>query len=250
MTLELAENINSLVEHSDRLYREGILNLKNAIALNKEAGLLLIQVKESLPYGEFTAWVNANCKFSDRHARRLMCIAKNWDKIVRAWEQLRTDTSDRSDNILPSLRQALNLAAAISEPKEEKPTPLPITSYKIANPQHSCYGEVVKEVKQISQDIIVCKTSAGEFPFLKNELIPESEQLTLPPAIEVVDAEIEDNSEQLREAIALVIEYLSEQHLKVLLFQAADLGKDSVPSDIIGKFRQLVPQAIKELVSK
>lgn len=245
MTLEIAENINSLVERSDRFYREGALHIKNAIALNKEAGLLLIQVKESLKHGEFTEWIKENCNFSDRYARYLMQIAKNWDKIIASWEQMKTETDFRFGHPLPCIKQAIALSASASEPKEEKPSPPPTTTYKIANPQHPRYGETVKEVSRLNQgDIIVCKTSAGEFPFLKNELIPETEQISLPPVVEIVDAEIEDNSEQLREAIALVIEYLDERQLQILLGQAIDLGKGSLPIDVISKFGKLAPQLV------
>ncbi|WP_414755557.1 DUF3102 domain-containing protein [Anabaena sp. CCY 9910] len=234
--IETASNINDLIQKSHQLYREGISAIEGAIATDKEAGLLLIKVKESLPHGEFTKWVETNCKFTVRHAQFLMKIAKEWDRIIAAWEKMKNETRFVFDSPLPSLRMALALAA--TEPKQEAPPPPPITTYKIANPQHPQYGEQVEEVKQINNgDIIVCKTPTGEFPFLKHELAAAVEPLKVVET-EVIDVEIEDNSEKLREAIALIIEYLPETQLQNLLAQAVTIGREFLPDEA----KQLIGQ--------
>jgi len=68
-------------------------------------GQMLAAKKSSLPHGEFQAWVEKNCEFSDRQARRYMQAAS------------KTDTRDRFD----SLRQALGYDKPKPAPKETKP---------------------------------------------------------------------------------------------------------------------------------
>ncbi|MBD2437356.1 DUF3102 domain-containing protein [Nostoc sp. FACHB-110] len=238
----LATNINEAVERSRSLYKDGIETLGQALTSDKEAGLLLIEVKGSLPHGEFTKWIEVNCKFSPRHAQFLMKIAKEWDRIISSWEKMKNETRFVFDSPLPSLRQAIFLASA--EPKEETiPNQVTSTKYKVALLNHECYGEVVEVAKTVSNgDVLVCKTSKGEFPFLKGELVGENEPIKAVEA-EIIDVEIEDKSEELREAIATLIEYFPEAQLKSLLIQAVALGKDFLPDDVkamAGKFQVAV----------
>ncbi|BBD69521.1 hypothetical protein NIES4072_31460 [Nostoc commune NIES-4072] len=222
--LELANSINEVFKQSKQFYEAGIESFKLAIAADKEAGEMLIKVKSSLPYGQFGDWVSKNCDFTHRHANRLMLIAKNWEKIIAT-----LDTRDESESLLPSLRTALALAAA--EPKPEAPPPEPTPKYKVALKGHACYGETVEVKEELNKgDVLVCKTSKGEIPFLKKELIPESQLLESVDA-EIIDVEVEDISEQLKEAIALVIEYLPEVELKAVLAASLSIGKEHLPSD-------------------
>jgi hypothetical protein len=50
----------------------------------KEAGELLIRVKESLAHGEFGPWVDANCGFSPETARGYMRVARRWRELESA----------------------------------------------------------------------------------------------------------------------------------------------------------------------
>ncbi|HYX18630.1 MAG TPA: hypothetical protein VE944_30545, partial [Nostoc sp.] len=79
-------------------------------------------------------------------------------------------------------------------------------------------------------DVIVCKTSKGEIPFLKKELVAESAPLESVDA-EIIDVEVEDISEQLKEAIAIVIEYLPEAELKAVLAASLGIGALHLPGD-------------------
>ncbi|MCC5640354.1 DUF3102 domain-containing protein [Nostoc sp. CHAB 5844] len=228
---QLATNINTAVERSRSLYKEGIETLGQALTSDKEAGLMLIEVKSTLPHGEFTKWIEANCKFTPRHAQFLMKIAKEWDKIMAGWENVKNETRFAFDSPLPSLRQALALASA--QAKEEIiPNQATSNKYKVALHNHECYGEVVEVARVVSNgDVVVCKTSIGEFPFLKSELVGENESIKAVET-EVIDVEFEDCSEELREAIATLIEYFPEQQLKSLLVQALALGKEFLPDDV------------------
>lgn len=238
---QLAININTAVERSRSLYKEGIEVLGQALTSDKEAGLMLIEAKKSVPHGEFIKWIETNCKFSPRHAQFLMKIAKEWDRIISSWEKVKNETRFAFDSPLPSLRQAIALAS--SEPKEETtPSQTTPTKYKVALPNHECYGEVVEVRRQEGKgDILVCQTSKGEFPFLRGELAEADKPLKRVEA-EIIDVEIEDRSEELREAIATLIEYFPEQQLKSLLVQAVTLGKEFLPDDIkamVGKFQEV-----------
>jgi hypothetical protein len=221
---ELANNINEAFKQSRQFYEAGIEAFKLAIAADKLAGEMLLEVKTSLPYGHFGEWVNKNCNFTHRHANRLMLIAKNWEKIITS-----LDTRVETESLLPSLRVAIALAAA--EPKPEPPPQEPVTKYKVALPGHECYGEVV-EVKENLQhgDVLLCKTSKGEYPFLKKELVAEAELLT-PIDAEIIDIEVTDISEQLKEAIAIVIEYLPEAELKAVLAASLGIGALHLPGE-------------------
>jgi hypothetical protein len=235
---ELAININSAFEQSRQLYEAGVDTLAQAIASDKEAGEWLLKAKTFIPHGEFTQWVESNCKFKIRHAQKLMQIAKNWEKIVRTWEDAKSATRGVFESPLPSLRVAIALAAA--EPKPEPPPSPPVTKYKVALASHPCYGETVEVKEQLSKgDVILCKTSKGEIPFLKKELISESQSLA-PVDAEIIDVEVEDISEQLKEAIALVIEYLPENELKAVLAASLSIGKDHLPIDAQGMAAKLI----------
>lgn len=225
--LDLANNINQAYERSQKLYEAGIETITQALLSDKEAGEMLLQVKDLLPHGSFLQWIQDNCPFKERHARNLMAIAKNWSKIIEAIDP-KSATCCRFDSPILSLRAALSIAAAESKP--ETPPPEPSQKYKVALPSHPCYGETVEAKEELHKgDIILCKTSKGEIPFLKKELADASHSLD--PIAEIIDVEVTNISEQLKEAIALVIEYLPEAELKAVLAASLNIGKDHLPSD-------------------
>ncbi|MEH2033351.1 MAG: DUF3102 domain-containing protein [Nostoc sp.] len=235
---ELANNINQAFNQSKEFYKAGINNLQQALLCDKQAGDLLIQVKAELPYGQFTSWVEENCRFTMRHAQFLMKISREWHRIIKQWDELRNETRFASSSPLPSLRVAIALAA--TEPKPETPPSPPATKYKVSLSSHPCYGETVEVKEELSKgDVILCKTSFGEIPFLKKELVPESQSLVSVDA-EIIDVEVTDISEQLKEAIALVIEYLPEAELKAVLAASLSIGKDHLPSDAQGIAAKLI----------
>lgn len=243
---ELAININEAFERSRQLYEAGVDTLTQAITSDKEAGEWLLKAKAFVPHGEFTQWVESNCKFKIRHAQKLMQIAKNWEKIVRTWEDAKSATRGAFESPLPSLRVAIALASAEPKPcfgsaqHEEAPPPEPTPKYKVALKSHPCYGETVEVKEELSKgDVILCKTSKGEIPFLKKELVSVSQSLE-PINAEIIDVEVTDISEQLKEAIALLIEYLPENELKAVLAASLSIGKDHLPSDALTLAAKLI----------
>ncbi|MFK0731408.1 MAG: DUF3102 domain-containing protein [Gloeotrichia echinulata GP01] len=241
--LELADNINQAFSKSQQFYEDGIEYLRLAIASDKEAGVMLLAVKQSLPYGQFGEWVTNNCNFTHRHANRLMLIAKNWQKII---DSLDTRVESEESPLI-SLRSAIALASA--DPKPETPPQEPVTKYKVKLQSHPCYGETVEVKEELSKgDVLLCRTSKGDIPFLKKELISESAPLE-PINAEIIDVEVTDTSEQLKEAIALVIEYLPENELKAVLAASLNIGKDHLPSDAQSMATKLIGKEIPVLFS-
>jgi len=76
-----AAQIDRLNELHGEITRDAQALLNKAI----EAGQILIEVKESLPHGDFTQWVNDNVVFSIRTAQRYM-------KIYSHREELKNDS--------------------------------------------------------------------------------------------------------------------------------------------------------------
>ena len=61
------------IEHADK-----------AIGYARQAGELLLRVKDSLPHGEFLPWVTAHCTVTTRQAQRYMSAAKGKPTPLRA----------------------------------------------------------------------------------------------------------------------------------------------------------------------
>lgn len=223
---EVADAINSATERAAALYVSSIGILKEGLLCDKEAGDLLIQVKAQLPHGQFIPWIEANCKFTRQHANHLMLIARNWTKILVAWEEMNCNTRVPSGSPLLSLRQAIAIAA--TQPKEETESVESPTQYRVATPNHPSYGSVVTVKREMhGGDMVVCETPTGDYPFLKKELVAPNEPLQA--QAEIIDVEIIDESEKLREAIAILIEYFPDSVLKALLSQALFMGRGYLP---------------------
>lgn len=99
MTLQktTAEKVNSLHQEIEAALTK---SLKNAI----EIGRLLSQAKAEIPHGQFTGWLEENCTFSGRTARRYMKLFDNRDKIgsaegiQEAYTLLQEPKTDRLSN--------------------------------------------------------------------------------------------------------------------------------------------------------
>ena len=83
---------------------------------HQEAGKYLLEVKASLPHGEFMAWVARNCPFGDRTAQRYMRSAKTDTRVgfepksISAALRMLTDDSEHEgeQNLGPSSAQQCN----------------------------------------------------------------------------------------------------------------------------------------------
>lgn len=79
-----------------------------AIDRAKEAGRLLLEAKRETPHGEWGKWVEANCGFTDRTARRYMRLYENREAlpegagIKAALDHIKTDTVSELPAWLPA----------------------------------------------------------------------------------------------------------------------------------------------------
>ena len=79
-------------------HQQAIQHADKAIEFAKQAGALLIEVKASLPHGEFIAWVEQNCTVSARQAQRYMAAAQGKPMPMRA---IKNDTASHLDAYKP-----------------------------------------------------------------------------------------------------------------------------------------------------
>jgi hypothetical protein len=70
--LPIATIILQINHHHRLAFRQA----NDAVANAKAAGQLLLQVKASVPHGQWTAWVKANLEVSDRQAQRYIAVAQ------------------------------------------------------------------------------------------------------------------------------------------------------------------------------
>lgn len=75
-------NVESAAAELNRLHLEIEGKLRATVADAIRAGEILAKIKESLPHGDFTPWVKANCRFSDRTARQYIQVFEYRDKTA------------------------------------------------------------------------------------------------------------------------------------------------------------------------
>ncbi|MBU3587822.1 DUF3102 domain-containing protein [Polynucleobacter sp. 31A-FELB] len=77
ITLDTINEINRL----DQLART---TASEAVELARQAGVLLLKVKDQLPHGEFTQWLKTNVSVSQRQAQRYMAAAQGKPISIRS----------------------------------------------------------------------------------------------------------------------------------------------------------------------
>lgn len=85
MTVGLSQGrltLKTAAAHINRLHAEATNCCKAGLLKAREAGEALLEAKEAIKHGAFEAWVNEECEFSVRSARRYMDIHRNWDHLI------------------------------------------------------------------------------------------------------------------------------------------------------------------------
>lgn len=236
---EYSAQIEAAVVRSNMLYENGVNTIKQALKSEKEAGDLLIEVKKSLPHGQFLNWIKNNCTISERHAQRLMKIASHWDEITAMITESKSDMRVGFES-LPTLTAALaiaRVAEAKANPDKYGTKPQLL---KVASTSHDCYNEVVTVVEELHQgDVLVCQTKNGRQPFLRKELVsPDTEIEEI--VAEIVEETTLDKSEELREALAIIVEHFPEDILQEMLKKALFIGQEHLPEGIRYKASKLL----------
>jgi hypothetical protein len=76
---DLATQINR--EH-EQFEEASLTTLEHA----RKAGELLAEAKRRVKHGEWLPWLKANCKMTNRTAKRYMRVATRWDHVVRKYD--------------------------------------------------------------------------------------------------------------------------------------------------------------------
>lgn len=69
------------IQHIIKLHNDIVDSAKNTIAMVIEIGEDLVRVKEELPHGSFTAWIDQNMPFKIRTAQNYMRVYLNNDEV-------------------------------------------------------------------------------------------------------------------------------------------------------------------------
>lgn len=73
--------LNTTAVEINRLHHAAQRSAGEALQLAKQAGDLLLEVKEKLGHGEFLPWLAEHCEVGERQAQRYMRLSKNWEAI-------------------------------------------------------------------------------------------------------------------------------------------------------------------------
>lgn len=77
-------NLTTWAADINAAHAEAMLHAGKAIDYAKQAGLLLMKVKQKLPHGEFGGWLESNCQVSARQAQRYIAAAQGKPLPIRA----------------------------------------------------------------------------------------------------------------------------------------------------------------------
>lgn len=112
----MASTINFEHEQAER-------SLEESLHHYKRVGELLEVQKAQVPHGEWTDWVEANCRFSVRHASNYMRLAREWE-VLMANRKCITDLS--LGGALGVIREASNpLPSPLPPEGDGEPSPQP-----------------------------------------------------------------------------------------------------------------------------
>jgi hypothetical protein len=98
------ETVDRLRKHADRIQQKLRQTVRSTVSAIIEIGQDLLAVQEHLPHGQFGAWVEAECRFTDRAARRYMRVAEF--------------AADKTDTVSVLSPTTLYMLTAKSAPKE------------------------------------------------------------------------------------------------------------------------------------
>jgi hypothetical protein len=78
------ELIESKIFEINRLHGLAQVSASDAVEYAKQAGLLLVEVKNKLKHGQFLSWINDNLSVSVRQAQRYMDVANGKPVAIRS----------------------------------------------------------------------------------------------------------------------------------------------------------------------
>lgn len=84
MNTEITTTAADMAAEINRLHGIAVARAGEALQYAADAGKLLLEVKASLPHGEFVAWVEKNLSVSVRQAQRYISVAQGKPQPIRA----------------------------------------------------------------------------------------------------------------------------------------------------------------------
>jgi hypothetical protein len=88
-------SVDVIATRINAMHREATKAAITAVELAIEIGAMLMEVKATLPHGEFGPWIRKHCEFTDRTARNYMKLAKAVPALDDANRQRVSDLSLR-----------------------------------------------------------------------------------------------------------------------------------------------------------
>jgi hypothetical protein len=77
------DSLQQLARHINEQHEQHVQATEQALDRARQAGALLIEVKDRLQHGQWLPWLRANCsQISERTARRYMTLARRWEEVV------------------------------------------------------------------------------------------------------------------------------------------------------------------------
>jgi hypothetical protein len=121
---DLAQQIASA--HADALAAA-----RTTVEHARRCGQLLLRVKDRLPHGQFTPWIERECPFGQRTAQGYMRVVRNWEQLQETLEGEEPPTIAGALQALAEPREAKAQPAALLDPEIH---PLAATLFPIITP--------------------------------------------------------------------------------------------------------------------
>ena len=83
MTTKTKATLPQLAEKANKAHAACERAANSMLQYAKQCGEALAKAKTQLPHGEFTTWIEENCRFSPRQARKYLTIARNWEELTK-----------------------------------------------------------------------------------------------------------------------------------------------------------------------
>ncbi|MPZ68586.1 MAG: DUF3102 domain-containing protein [Actinobacteria bacterium] len=117
--LDKESDLDTLAEEIRGLEADALGHAQQAIALKVQIGERLLAAKEQLKHGEFLVWLGTKCGYNQRHAYKLMHLARNLPRVA----SLPPDTSLRG--ALEAISEELHQEQRKARDEERASAPIP-----------------------------------------------------------------------------------------------------------------------------
>jgi hypothetical protein len=108
--------IETIITQINTHHQKAMKQAKDAVGSAKAAGQLLLQVKDTIPYGEWTNWIKANLTVSDRQAQQYIAVAQGKAVPLRKLASKTDTVSDFENQIFVPLPRHVYFAKDIGSP--------------------------------------------------------------------------------------------------------------------------------------